>query len=268
MGFCLSGLERKLDFWCSIKKSVVYCDGYICHELTPGSRRVYSSCIHDDLVKWTFFCSLPRLVTKWRRWSIKPSSTTGRTSICKTSLTLVRKRWGLNPSTGFICHMYYTVFIITSHHIDFHLCLHSLAAVVVLRSLTGPRTCTSTASRATPAESAAPSPSPVASCPQTRSPSSQDSANIHFYLHLFTDLSFDAKFAGGYQHHVWTWHAGVRVHWGCKVHPRQRLHRQTGGLDPQQPVPAGRRRPGTGHTTGGIWKWGITKCFHLKCLPL
>lgn len=33
-----------------------------------------------------------------------------------------------------------------------------------------------------------------------------------FYLHLFTDLSFDSKFAGGYQHHVWTRHAGVGVH--------------------------------------------------------
>ncbi|XP_068800178.1 tetraspanin-33 isoform X2 [Struthio camelus] len=56
---------------------------------------------------------------------------------------------------------------------------------------------------------------------------------------------------GCYQHHVWPGHAGHELPGGQRVHLHQRLHRQAGQLDPQQPLPAGGHRAGTGHPPAG-----------------
>lgn len=49
---------------------------------------------------------------------------------------------------------------------------------------------------------------------------------------------------------MWAGHAGVRVQRSWEPHLHERLHRQAGRLDPQQPVHTGGHRAGTGHTAG------------------
>ncbi|XP_077196536.1 tetraspanin-33 isoform X1 [Paroedura picta] len=51
----------------------------------------------------------------------------------------------------------------------------------------------------------------------------------------------------GHQYHVWPRHAGPQLPGGRRVHLHQRLHRQAGQLDPQQPLPARRGGPRLGH---------------------
>ncbi|XP_066038710.1 tetraspanin-33 isoform X2 [Chamaea fasciata] len=56
---------------------------------------------------------------------------------------------------------------------------------------------------------------------------------------------------GRHQHHVWPRDAGQGLPGGQCLHPHQRLHRQAGQLDPQQPLPAGGHRPGAGPAPAG-----------------
>ncbi|XP_038010205.1 uncharacterized protein LOC119708189 isoform X1 [Motacilla alba alba] len=56
---------------------------------------------------------------------------------------------------------------------------------------------------------------------------------------------------GCHQHHVWPRDAGQGLPGGQRLHPHQRLHRQAGQLDPQQPLPAGGHHPGAGPAPAG-----------------
>lgn len=65
-----------------------------------------------------------------------------------------------------------------------------------------------------------------------------------------TPLCHVPPLPGRHQHHVWAGDAGHELPGGQRLHLHQRLHRQAGQLDPQQPLPAGGHRPGAGHPPG------------------
>lgn len=99
------------------------------------------------------------------------------------------------------------------------------------------------------------------SCCPTAAPQEAGTPLPSSLVHFVTTLpvSCPPLVPGCHQHHVRAGHAGHELPGGQCLHLHQRLHRQAGQLDPQQPLPAGGHRSGAGCPPGnqGCVPWGL-----------